>query len=214
MLAVMNLASEMMAAASSRPSFLIFQFLSSILDTRSEVILSLKESKIDWSINIKHGTDCFCFAERSSQKWLTAWRFEWIHSNNEYFSETGAEVRRLYLTGEEKASPDVCSGEEIHNVWCSGRLLLRLLPIVPVIIGPRLPGPTAGCGGRLALHLWGKTHSIYLFSQPAHWDFTALLQCIHNHTGSRAEISQMSSQFAHVTSVEIHAAQFSYLFIL
>lgn len=41
MLAVMNLASEMMAAASSRPSFLIFQFLSPILDTRSDVILSL-----------------------------------------------------------------------------------------------------------------------------------------------------------------------------
>lgn len=41
MLAVMNLASEMMAATSSRPSFLIFQFLSPILDTRSDVILSL-----------------------------------------------------------------------------------------------------------------------------------------------------------------------------
>lgn len=45
MLAVINLASEMMAATSSRPSFLIFQFLSSILDTRSEVTLSLKEKK-------------------------------------------------------------------------------------------------------------------------------------------------------------------------
>lgn len=45
MLAVMNLASEMMAAASSRPSFLIFQFLSSILDTSSDVILSLKDSR-------------------------------------------------------------------------------------------------------------------------------------------------------------------------
>lgn len=44
MLAAMNLASEMMAAVSSKPSFLIFQFLSSILDTRSDVILSL-ESK-------------------------------------------------------------------------------------------------------------------------------------------------------------------------
>lgn len=41
MLVVMNLASDMMAAVSSRPSFLIFQFLSPILDTRSELILSL-----------------------------------------------------------------------------------------------------------------------------------------------------------------------------
>lgn len=41
MLAVTNLASEMMAATSSRPSFLIFQFLSSILDTSSDVIFSL-----------------------------------------------------------------------------------------------------------------------------------------------------------------------------
>lgn len=41
-LAVMNFASEMMAATSSRPSFLVFQFLSPILETRSEVILSLK----------------------------------------------------------------------------------------------------------------------------------------------------------------------------
>jgi len=45
MLAVMNLASEMMAATSSRPSFLIFQFLSPILDTSSEEILSLREGE-------------------------------------------------------------------------------------------------------------------------------------------------------------------------
>lgn len=45
MLAVMNLASEMMAATSSRPSFLIFQFLSSILDTSSEEIFSLEEGE-------------------------------------------------------------------------------------------------------------------------------------------------------------------------
>ncbi|TNN43789.1 hypothetical protein EYF80_046026 [Liparis tanakae] len=37
MLAVMNLASETTAAVSSRPSFLIFQFLSPILDSRSPV---------------------------------------------------------------------------------------------------------------------------------------------------------------------------------
>lgn len=41
MLAVRNFASEMMAATSSRPSFLIFQFLSSIFDTSSDVIFSL-----------------------------------------------------------------------------------------------------------------------------------------------------------------------------
>lgn len=45
MLAMMNLASEMMAATSSRPSFLIFQFLSPILDTRSVVILSLRDRR-------------------------------------------------------------------------------------------------------------------------------------------------------------------------
>ena len=45
MLAVTNLASEMIAAASSRPSFLIFQFLSSILDIRSDVILSLRDRR-------------------------------------------------------------------------------------------------------------------------------------------------------------------------
>lgn len=45
MLAVMNFASEMMAATSSRPSFLIFQFLSSILDTSSDVIFSLEREE-------------------------------------------------------------------------------------------------------------------------------------------------------------------------
>lgn len=45
MLAMMNLASEMMAATSSRPSFLIFQFLSPILVTRSVVILSLRDRR-------------------------------------------------------------------------------------------------------------------------------------------------------------------------
>lgn len=55
MLAVMNLASEMMAATSSRPSFLIFQFLSSILDTSSDVIFSLgrEEEKSE-----QRGTTC------------------------------------------------------------------------------------------------------------------------------------------------------------
>lgn len=47
-LAVTNLASEMIAAVSSRPSFLTFQFLSPILDTRSDVILSLRNRR--WKI--------------------------------------------------------------------------------------------------------------------------------------------------------------------
>lgn len=42
MLGLMNLASEITAVTSSSPSFLIFQFLSQIFDTISEVILSLK----------------------------------------------------------------------------------------------------------------------------------------------------------------------------
>lgn len=40
-----NFASLIIPATSSRPSFLIFQFLSPILDTNSEVILSLKKSR-------------------------------------------------------------------------------------------------------------------------------------------------------------------------
>lgn len=40
----MNLASEMSAATSSRPSLRIFQFLSPILDTMSDVILSLQKT--------------------------------------------------------------------------------------------------------------------------------------------------------------------------
>lgn len=47
MLAVMNLASETMDTTSSRPSFLIFQFLSSILDTSSAVIFSLHQEAED-----------------------------------------------------------------------------------------------------------------------------------------------------------------------
>lgn len=42
-----NFASLIIPATSSRPSFLIFQFLSLILDTNSEVILSLKKQKRD-----------------------------------------------------------------------------------------------------------------------------------------------------------------------
>jgi hypothetical protein len=37
-----------MAVTSSRPSFLIFQFLSPILDTNSEVILSLKNRRFNF----------------------------------------------------------------------------------------------------------------------------------------------------------------------
>lgn len=54
MLGVMNLASEMTAATSSRPSFLIFQFLSSILDTSSDVIFSLQQKEEERS---EHGRD-------------------------------------------------------------------------------------------------------------------------------------------------------------
>lgn len=53
MLAVMNFASVMMAATSSRPSFLIFQFLSSILDTRSDVIFSLWQKEEELSTDGK-----------------------------------------------------------------------------------------------------------------------------------------------------------------
>lgn len=45
MFGCMNLASFIMLVTSSRPSFLIFQFLSPILDTSSAVILSLQEKK-------------------------------------------------------------------------------------------------------------------------------------------------------------------------
>lgn len=40
-----NFASLIIAATSSKPSFLIFQFLSPILETNSEVILSLRKQK-------------------------------------------------------------------------------------------------------------------------------------------------------------------------
>lgn len=43
MFGCMNFASFIMLVTSSRPSFLIFQFLSPILDTSSAVILSLQE---------------------------------------------------------------------------------------------------------------------------------------------------------------------------
>lgn len=55
-----NLASFIMVAISSSPSFRIFQFLSPIFDIRSEVILSLKKQKNTLNILLKDHLQFMC----------------------------------------------------------------------------------------------------------------------------------------------------------
>lgn len=158
MFGCMNLASLMMLVTSSRPSFRIFQFLSPILDTNSDVILSLKRKEQSQYFNI---TFQFLWTRNKTGS-SVCYRLINISLPTPQTDNYNAYLKRekivCFLAGLTEHRPDIRSWQKIHNIISWILLFFSIFTIIPTANSmPRIA--SSWSRRRLSLHLKRKCMS-------------------------------------------------------